>query len=91
MTATNLCIQSIPLLAALALCAIAFTGTGDNGTICRVRRDAAANTIVCHARHDEGYAPHACAPGMNDQTCLNAINENKQSLRRLPQNWWRRP
>jgi hypothetical protein len=60
MTSLHLVIQAIPILAAVALCVIAFTGAikEDRETVvCRVRhREAEANTIICRTRHDDGYA-----------------------------------
>lgn len=57
---THLFIQSIPLLTAVALTAIAFTGAlkDDGAVVCRVRPNAKANTIVCRQRRDDGYGVH---------------------------------
>jgi hypothetical protein len=57
---THAIIQAIPLLAVVALGAIAFTAAlKDDGTIvCRARRGAETNTIVCSPRRDDGYGNH---------------------------------
>lgn len=59
-THLNLIIQAVPLLAAVALSAIAFTSAlkDDSAVVCRARRGAETNTIVCHARRDDGYGNH---------------------------------
>lgn len=87
---TNLFIQAIPLLVAVALTTIAFTGAlkDDGAVVCHIRPNAKANTIVCRPRRDDGYGVHhACAPGMSDQICQDAIDANKRALhnpRQLP-------